>query len=133
MLAVEIPRAAPVLGEARIPVRPVPAEGGGQEDAGREFFAREIVCAAGEQPDRGKKKGAMRGGDLAAAIVGDAQPRPGGGVLRLAWRLGGQFAAGKRNADAPAGGAEFGSGEARELACGGDLRGMGIGWMGDAF
>ena len=55
MLGIEAAGGAPVLGVAAVPVRAVPAEGGGEEEARGEFLAGERADAVGEEADGGEE------------------------------------------------------------------------------
>ena len=128
-LGIEATGGAPVLGVAGIPMRTVPAERRGEENAGGEFLAGEGADAVGEEANGGEEEGAVGGDDLAGGSggigigCGDANPGPGGlGGSVDGWRVWGGRDAGD----------EVARGEGDEDTARGGTRGRGDGGTGEA-
>ena len=116
-LGIEAAGGAPVLRVAGVPVRAVPAEGGGKQDARRQFLPRQAAHAVGQQPHRGEKKRTVACDDLARAVVGEAEPHPGGRGCGGRGELSSPVARPERDIDAASRGraaAHGGLGEPRE-------------------
>jgi hypothetical protein len=128
MLGIKAAGRAPVLRIAAVPMRPVPAEGGGQKKPGLKFGAGGFGEAVRQQTNRGEKERGLVGRDFAGA-VGDAEPHPaglfGGGSGELFRPTPGSEGDGDAGAGGPWDDGDLGTGQEGEFMRGGVLNGDG--------